>query len=94
MHLSLLDQHSVFVVCGQGWTDTEADLSSVSSRPASRQVSCDIRKDLSDIKHTSSLRLKVKSRDSGVFDRTSAQSLAEQSVNRTCAYISVSKSLP
>lgn len=71
-----------------GWTDTDADLASVSSRPASRQVSSDTRKDLSDIKHTSSLRLKVKSRDSGIFDRTSAQSLTEPSVNRTSAYIS------
>ncbi|KAK2876425.1 hypothetical protein Q8A67_020521 [Cirrhinus molitorella] len=71
-----------------GWTDTEADLSSAGSRPASRQVSSDIRKDLSDFKHTSSLRVKVKSRDSGVFDRTSAQSLAEPNLNRTCTYIS------
>ncbi|RXN09622.1 melanopsin-A-like protein [Labeo rohita] len=71
-----------------GWTDTEADLSSASSRPASRQVSSDIRKDLSDFKHTSSLRLQVKSRDSGIFDRTSAQSLAEPNLNRTCTYIS------
>uniref|UniRef100_A0A673KQY3 Opsin 4b n=1 Tax=Sinocyclocheilus rhinocerous TaxID=307959 RepID=A0A673KQY3_9TELE len=76
-----------------GWTDTEADLSSVSSRPASRQVSSDIRKDLSDFKYTSSLRLKVKSRDSGIFDRTSAQSLTEPNLNRTCTYISVSESL-
>ncbi|KAG1954714.1 melanopsin [Pimephales promelas] len=72
-----------------GWTDTEADLSSMSSRPASRQVSSDIRKDLSDVKHTSSLRLNVKSRDSGIFDRTSAQSLTEPIVNWTSAYISV-----
>ncbi|XP_016357155.1 melanopsin-A-like [Sinocyclocheilus anshuiensis] len=71
-----------------GWTDTEADLSSTSSRPASRQVSSDIRKDLSDFKHSSSLRLKVKSRDSGIFDRTSAQSLAEPNLSRTCTYIS------
>jgi len=83
----------VFVVYGQGWTDTEADLSSMSSRPASRQVSSDIRKDLSDVKHTSSLRLNVKSRDSGIFDRTSAQSLTEPIVNWTSAYISVSESL-
>nr|XP_055032865.1 inactive ubiquitin carboxyl-terminal hydrolase 54 isoform X4 [Misgurnus anguillicaudatus] len=71
-----------------GWTDTEVDLSSASSRPASRQVSCELRKDLTDIKHTSSLRLKIKSRDSGIFDRTSAQSLIEPGLNRTCAYIS------
>uniref|UniRef100_A0A672R4C1 Ubiquitin specific peptidase 54 n=1 Tax=Sinocyclocheilus grahami TaxID=75366 RepID=A0A672R4C1_SINGR len=71
-----------------GWTDTEADLSSTSSRPASRQVSSDIRKDLSDFKHSSSLRLKVKSRDSGIFDRTSTQSLAEPNLSRTCTYIS------
>lgn len=68
------------------------DLSSGSSRPASRQVSCEIRKDFSDMKHSSSLRLKVKSRDSGIFDRTSAQSLIEPGLNRTCAYISVSES--
>lgn len=43
------------------------------------------------MKHTSSLRLKVKSRDSGIFDRTSAQSLTEPGLNRTCAYISVSE---
>lgn len=78
---------------GQGWTDTEADLSTASSRPASRQVSSDIRKDLCDIKHSSSLRLKVKSRDSGIFDRTSAQSLADPSTSRPCAYVSVSKRL-
>ncbi|XP_051530713.1 melanopsin-A-like [Myxocyprinus asiaticus] len=74
-----------------GWTDTEADLSSASTRPASRQVSCDIRKDrdVSDVKHTSSLRLKVKSRDAGILDRNSAQSLAESGLNRTCAYISM-----
>ncbi len=89
----MFDQHSVCVVYGQGWTDTEADLSSMGSRPASRQVSSDIHKDLSDFKRTSSLRLKVKSRDSGVFDRTSSQSLAEPNLNRTCTYISVSESL-
>lgn len=32
-----------------GWTDTEADMSSMGSRPASRQVSCDISKDTAEL---------------------------------------------
>ncbi|XP_057215412.1 melanopsin-A-like [Triplophysa rosa] len=71
-----------------GWMDTEVDLSSGSSLPASCQASCEIRKDFLDMKHSSSLRLKVKSRDSGIYNRTSAQSLIEPGLNRTCAYIS------
>ncbi|KAA0725157.1 Melanopsin-A Mammalian-like melanopsin [Triplophysa tibetana] len=71
-----------------GWTDTEVDLSSGGSLPASRQASCEFRKDFSDMKHSSSLRLKVKNRDSGIYDRTSSQSLIEPGLNRTCAYIS------
>ncbi|XP_075993410.1 melanopsin-A-like [Genypterus blacodes] len=59
-----------------GWTDTEADLSSLSSRPASRQVSCDISGDtaeLPDFKHSSasSLKSKMRSHDSGIFEKTS-----------------------
>lgn len=57
-----------------GLTDTEADLSSVSSRPASRQVSCDIGRDtaeMPDFKPSSSFRGKMKSHDSGIFEKTS-----------------------
>uniref|UniRef100_A0A8P4KHG4 Opsin 4a (melanopsin) n=1 Tax=Dicentrarchus labrax TaxID=13489 RepID=A0A8P4KHG4_DICLA len=55
-------------------TDTEADLSSMGSRPASRQVSCDISRDtaeLPDFKPSSSFKSKVKSHDSGIFEKTS-----------------------
>uniref|UniRef100_A0A3B4AWG7 G-protein coupled receptors family 1 profile domain-containing protein n=1 Tax=Periophthalmus magnuspinnatus TaxID=409849 RepID=A0A3B4AWG7_9GOBI len=55
-----------------GMTDTEAELSSMSSRPASRQVSCDISRDTAenaDFKPTSSF--KIKSHDSGIFEKTS-----------------------
>ncbi|CAI9597513.1 unnamed protein product [Staurois parvus] len=51
-----------------GWTDTEADISSVNSRPASRQVSYEMGKDtteLSDIKS----KTKLKSHDSGIFEK-------------------------
>uniref|UniRef100_UPI0037E887A6 melanopsin-A n=1 Tax=Semicossyphus pulcher TaxID=241346 RepID=UPI0037E887A6 len=57
-----------------GMTDTEADLSSMSSRPASRQVSCDISRDtaeLPDFKPSSSFKSKIKSHDSGIFEKTS-----------------------
>uniref|UniRef100_A0A8C7XP32 Opsin 4a (melanopsin) n=1 Tax=Oryzias sinensis TaxID=183150 RepID=A0A8C7XP32_9TELE len=57
-----------------GLTDTEADLSSLSSRPASRQVSCEISRDtaeLPDFKHTSSFKAKLKKNDSGIFEKTS-----------------------
>uniref|UniRef100_A0A3Q1GCC7 Opsin 4a (melanopsin) n=1 Tax=Acanthochromis polyacanthus TaxID=80966 RepID=A0A3Q1GCC7_9TELE len=57
-----------------GLTDTEADLSSMGSRPASRQVSCDISRDtaeLPDFKPSSSFKSKMKSHDSGIFERTS-----------------------
>uniref|UniRef100_A0A673BTD3 Opsin 4a (melanopsin) n=1 Tax=Sphaeramia orbicularis TaxID=375764 RepID=A0A673BTD3_9TELE len=57
-----------------GLTDTEADLSSMSSKPASRQVSCDISRDtaeLPDFKSTSSFKSKMKSHDSGIFEKTS-----------------------
>uniref|UniRef100_A0A3Q1CR71 G-protein coupled receptors family 1 profile domain-containing protein n=1 Tax=Amphiprion ocellaris TaxID=80972 RepID=A0A3Q1CR71_AMPOC len=57
-----------------GLTDTEADLSTMGSRPASRQVSCDISRDtaeLPDFKPSSSFKSKMKSHDSGIFERTS-----------------------
>ncbi|XP_026134389.1 melanopsin-A-like [Carassius auratus] len=58
------------------WTDTEADLSSMSSRPASRQVSCDISRDTAetaDFKpcNSSSFKTKLKSHDSGIFEKSS-----------------------
>ncbi|XP_022526048.2 opsin 4b [Astyanax mexicanus] len=72
-----------------GLTDTEADLSSGTSRPASRQVSCDIRKELADFRQSSSLKVKVKGRDSGGYNRTCSQSPTEPGLNlTTCAYIS------
>uniref|UniRef100_A0A3Q2ZTB7 Opsin 4a (melanopsin) n=1 Tax=Kryptolebias marmoratus TaxID=37003 RepID=A0A3Q2ZTB7_KRYMA len=55
-----------------GLTDTEADLTSLGSRPASRQVSCDISRDtaeLPDIKHSSSFKSKLKNHDSGIFEK-------------------------
>ncbi|KAM7408236.1 hypothetical protein PAMA_002098 [Pampus argenteus] len=56
-----------------GLTDTEADLSSMGSRPASRQVSCDISRDTEfpDFKSSSSFKSKMKSHDSGIFEKTS-----------------------
>uniref|UniRef100_A0A8C1UZI4 Opsin 4a (melanopsin) n=1 Tax=Cyprinus carpio TaxID=7962 RepID=A0A8C1UZI4_CYPCA len=61
-----------------GWTDTEADLSSMSSRPASRQVSCDISKDTAEIpdfkpSNSSSFKSKLKSHDSGIFEKVTSQ---------------------
>ncbi|XP_043110643.1 melanopsin-A [Puntigrus tetrazona] len=60
-----------------GWTDTEADLSSMSSRPASRQVSCDISKDTAEMPdfkpcNSSSFKSKLKSHDSGIFEKSSS----------------------
>ncbi|XP_077093287.1 melanopsin-A [Siphateles boraxobius] len=60
-----------------GWTDTEADLSSLGSRPASRQVSCDISKDTVEIPdfkpcNSSSIKSKHKSHDSGIFEKSSS----------------------
>ncbi|XP_075902317.1 melanopsin-A [Nelusetta ayraudi] len=55
-----------------GMTDTEADLSSLGSRPASRQVSCDISRDtaeLPDFKPSSSF--KMRNHDSGIFEKMS-----------------------
>ncbi|OCT71963.1 melanopsin-A [Xenopus laevis] len=50
-----------------GWTDTEAD-SSVNSRPASRQVSYEMGKDTTE---NNDLKAKLKSHDSGIFEKTS-----------------------
>ncbi|KAG7511594.1 melanopsin isoform X1 [Solea senegalensis] len=57
-----------------GLTDTEAELSSLGSRPASRQVSCDISRDtaeLSNHKPSSSFKSKMKN-DSGIFEKMSS----------------------
>ncbi|KAM9809228.1 melanopsin-A-like isoform 4-T4 [Syngnathus typhle] len=57
-----------------GLTDTEADQSSLNSRPASRQVSCDISGDtaeFSEFKPSSSFKGKMKNHDSGIFERAS-----------------------
>ncbi|XP_006630959.3 melanopsin-A isoform X1 [Lepisosteus oculatus] len=53
-----------------GWTDTEAELSSINSRPASRQVSCEISKDTAEVGNYKT-KSKLKSHDSGVFEKTS-----------------------
>lgn len=53
-------------------TDTEAEMSSIGSRPASRQVSCDIGRDtaeLPEFKLAASFKSKVKSPDSGIFEK-------------------------
>ncbi|KAJ8416123.1 hypothetical protein AAFF_G00381450 [Aldrovandia affinis] len=60
-------------VCG--WTDTEADLSSVGSRPASRQVSSEIRKDteeLLDYRPSSSFKAKMRGRELGTCEKVTA----------------------
>ncbi|KAG5266630.1 hypothetical protein AALO_G00234380 [Alosa alosa] len=59
-----------------GWTDTEADLSSMGSRPVSRQVSCDISKDTAELPDfkpgsSSSFKSKLKNHDSGIFEKVS-----------------------
>ncbi|XP_051897292.1 melanopsin-A [Pristis pectinata] len=62
-HLSASDSES-------GWTDNEADISTISSRPVSREVSYEFSKDptgQSDTKDKS----KLKSNDSGIFEKTS-----------------------
>ncbi|XP_014056816.1 melanopsin-A isoform X1 [Salmo salar] len=64
-----------------GWTDTEADLSSMGSRPASRQVSCDISKDTTELPalkpySSSSFNSKMKSHDSGIFEKAGDSSEA------------------
>lgn len=60
----------------QGLTDIEADLSSMGSRLASLQVSCDISRDtaeLPEFKISSSFKSKMKSHDSGIFERVLCQ---------------------
>uniref|UniRef100_A0A8C5PZS8 Opsin 4 n=1 Tax=Leptobrachium leishanense TaxID=445787 RepID=A0A8C5PZS8_9ANUR len=52
-----------------GWTDTEAD-SSVTSKPASRQVSYEMGKDTTETNDIIS-KTKLKSHDSGIFEKTS-----------------------
>ncbi|KAK2824705.1 hypothetical protein Q5P01_021880 [Channa striata] len=73
-----------------GLTDIEADLSSMGSRLASRQVSCDISRDTAEIpefKASSSFKSKMKSHDSGIFERMSYDAdfsttgVSERSVN-------------
>ncbi|KAL0964311.1 hypothetical protein UPYG_G00322100 [Umbra pygmaea] len=59
-----------------GWTDTDADLSSMGSRPPSRQVSCDISKDTAELPafklySSSSFVSKIKSHDFGVNEKSS-----------------------
>lgn len=58
-------------VAPQCLTDTEADLSSAGSRPASRQVSCDISRDTAELPEVkpASFKVKVKSADPGVFEK-------------------------
>ncbi|XP_075073123.1 melanopsin isoform X1 [Mixophyes fleayi] len=53
-----------------GWTDTEADISSGNSRPASRQVSYEMGKDTTETNDIKS-KAKLKSHDSGIFEKTS-----------------------
>ncbi|XP_063814893.1 melanopsin isoform X2 [Pseudophryne corroboree] len=53
-----------------GWTDTEADISSVNSRPASSQVSYEMGKDTTETNDIKS-KAKLKSHDSGIFEKTS-----------------------
>ncbi|CAL8259036.1 unnamed protein product [Lota lota] len=53
-----------------GWTDTEADMSSMGSRPASRQVSCDISGDTAELpEHEPSSFKNQMKHDSGAFDK-------------------------
>ncbi|KAM4730070.1 melanopsin-A-like [Anableps anableps] len=62
-----------------GLTDTEADLSSLGSRPASRQVSCDISRDtaeLPDFRHSSSFKSQLKNHDAAIFERTSFDTIS------------------
>ncbi|XP_032408402.1 melanopsin-A-like [Xiphophorus hellerii] len=62
-----------------GLTDTEADLSSLGSRPASRQVSCDISRDTAEPpgrKQSTSLKAKLRNHDSGIFEKTSFDTMS------------------
>uniref|UniRef100_A0A3P9P9F4 Opsin 4 n=1 Tax=Poecilia reticulata TaxID=8081 RepID=A0A3P9P9F4_POERE len=62
-----------------GLTDTEADLSSLGSRPASRQVSCDISRDTAEPpggKRSTSFKAKLRNHDSGIFEKTSFDTMS------------------
>ncbi|XP_072139072.1 melanopsin-A [Mobula birostris] len=53
-----------------GWTDNDADISTISSRPVSREVSCESSKDLTG-QSNSKDKSKLKSNDSGIFEKIS-----------------------
>ncbi|KAG9346185.1 hypothetical protein JZ751_008008 [Albula glossodonta] len=60
-----------------GWTDTDADLSSMGSRPASRQVSSEIRKDteeMPDYRPSNSFKAKIKGRELGICEKVTVVS--------------------
>ncbi|KAJ8365427.1 hypothetical protein SKAU_G00142580 [Synaphobranchus kaupii] len=64
-HSSVSDSES-------GWTDTEADASSMGSRPASRQVSSDIQKDTEELpqhRPSNSFKAKIKGRELGICEK-------------------------
>uniref|UniRef100_UPI00398E784D melanopsin-A n=1 Tax=Pristiophorus japonicus TaxID=55135 RepID=UPI00398E784D len=54
-----------------GWTDNEADISSLSSRPVSREVCCEFSKDTMEPSDTKD-KSKLKSNDSGIFEQTTS----------------------
>uniref|UniRef100_A0A4W5P7I9 Opsin 4a (melanopsin) n=1 Tax=Hucho hucho TaxID=62062 RepID=A0A4W5P7I9_9TELE len=71
-----------------GWTDIEADLSSMGSRPASLQVSCDISKDTTELPafkpySSYSFNSKMKSHDSGIFEKVTNTSGALNDISMT-----------
>ncbi|XP_078386742.1 melanopsin-A isoform X2 [Cetorhinus maximus] len=51
-----------------GWTDNEADISSINSRPVSRAVSCEFSKDTIEQSDTKE-KAKLKSNDPGIFEK-------------------------
>ncbi|XP_069744176.1 melanopsin-A [Narcine bancroftii] len=53
-----------------GWTDNEADISTINSKPVSREVSCEFSKD-SALQSDTEDQSKLKSNDSGIFEKTS-----------------------
>nr|XP_033798843.1 melanopsin [Geotrypetes seraphini] len=52
-----------------GWTDTEVDISSASSRPASKQTFYEMGKDFTETSDAKS-KSKLKSQDSGIYEKT------------------------
>ncbi|MGH0155883.1 UNVERIFIED_CONTAM: hypothetical protein FKN15_030335 [Acipenser sinensis] len=56
-----------------GWTDTEADLSSMNSRPASLQVSCEISKDTAIVLVN---KTKLNSHNLGIFEKVTGLTTA------------------